>query len=87
MAKPLKLAYDYDCYLFFHGLNPPVYIDTGGARVYAKSVTEKGIYIFDAKLPFHAKESPIWTRVQSSVFLSSQPISPARGQQAGRPRT
>ena len=32
-----------------------------------------------AKLAFHAKESPIQTRVQSSVFASSQPISPAHG--------
>ena len=32
-----------------------------------------------AKLAFHAKESPIQTRVQSSVFVSSQPISPAHG--------
>ena len=29
------------------------------------------------KLAFHAKESPIRTRVQSSVFVSSQPTSPA----------
>ena len=32
-----------------------------------------------AKLAFHAKESPIRTRVQSSVFVSSQPISPSHG--------
>ena len=37
------------------------------------------LHIRIAKLAFHAKESPIQTRVQSSVFVSSQPISPAHG--------
>ena len=32
-----------------------------------------------AKLAFHAKESPVRTQVQSSVFVSPQPISPAHG--------
>ena len=60
-------------------LSPPVYIDTGRIEGYIRSVTKKGIYIFNAKVAFHAKESPIRTRVQSSVFASSQPISPAHG--------
>ena len=32
-----------------------------------------------AKLAFHAKESPIRTRAESSVFVYSRPISPAKG--------
>ena len=45
-----------------YGLNPPVYIDIGGARVTQSRFTEEEIYIRIAKLAFHAKESPIRTR-------------------------
>ena len=40
-----------------------------------------------AKLAFHAKESTIRTRERVFSLVSSQPISPAHVQQAGRPRT
>ena len=40
---------------------------------------EKEYTYLVAKLAFHAKESHIRTRVRSSVFVSSQPISPAHG--------
>ena len=49
-----------------YGLNPPVYIDTEGARVTQCRFTEKEIYIRIAKLAFQAKESPI--RTQDEVF-------------------
>ena len=52
-------------------LSPPVYIDTGGDKGYTKSVTEKGIFISDAKLAFHAKESPIRTRDKVFNLVSS----------------
>ena len=40
---------------------------------------EGNLHIHIAKLAFHAKESPIRTRVEPSVFVSSQPISLAHG--------
>ena len=54
-----------------YGLNPPVYIDTGGARVTQSRFTEKEIYNRIAKLAFHAKESPIQTRDEVFNLLSS----------------
>ena len=66
--------------------------DTEDSRTKRSRVTESRLqrkessYLV-AKLAFHAKESPIRTRVESSVFISSQPTSPAHGEQAGRPRT
>ena len=54
-----------------YGLNPPVYIDTGGARVTQSRFTEKEIYIRIARLAFHAKESPIRTRDEVFNLVSS----------------
>ena len=53
-----------------YGLNPPVYIDTEGARVTQSRFTEE-IYIRIAKLAFHAKESPIRTRDKVFNLVSS----------------
>ena len=79
MAKPLKSSlYDYD--------NESVHLRTKSSGLYRHredlglhKVGYKGRTYLVAKLAFHAKESPIRTRVQSSVFMSSQPISPAHG--------
>ena len=54
-----------------YGLNPLVYIDTGGGKGYTELVTEKEIYIRIAKLAFHAKESPIRTRDEVFYLVSS----------------
>ena len=61
------------------GLSPPVYIDTGRSRVTQGRLQGKESTYLVAKLAFHAKESPIRTQVQSSVFVSSQPIRLAHG--------
>ena len=54
-----------------YGLNPPVYIDTEGARVTQGRFTEEEIDIRIAKLAFHAKESPIRTRDEVFYLVSS----------------
>ena len=45
-----------------YGLNPPVYIDTGGGKGYI----EGNLHVRIAKLAFHAKEST--TRTWDEVF-------------------
>ena len=69
------------------GLTPPVYIDTKGTRVVQSRLQRNESSYPDAKLAFYAKESPIWTRVRVFGLVSSQPISLAHVQHAGRPRT
>ena len=54
-----------------YGLNPPIYIDTEGARVTQSRFTEEEIYIRIAKLAFHAKESPIRTWDDVFYLVSS----------------
>ena len=78
--------YDYD-YDHPYGLSPPVYIDTEGTRVVQSRLQRKESSYLGAKLAFHAKESPIRTRGRVFGLVSSQPISPAHVQQAGRLRT
>ena len=75
---------DYDC---LYGLTPPVYMDTEGTRVVQSRLQRKESSYPNAKLAFHAKESPIRTRVRVFGLVSSQPISPAHVKQAGLPRT
>ena len=52
-------------------LNPPVYIDTGGARVTQGRLKGGDLHIRIAKLAFHAKESPIRTRDRVFNLVSS----------------
>ena len=44
-----------------YGLNPPVYIDTGGVGLHKVGYKGGDLHIRIAKLAFHAKESPIRT--------------------------
>ena len=56
----------------FYGLNPPVYIDTGGGLgLHRVSYREGNLHIRIAKLAFHAKESPIRTRDGVLSLVSS----------------
>ena len=60
--------YDCDC---LYGLNPPFYIDTEGTRVVQSRLHRKEFSYLDAKLAFHAKESPIRTRDEVFNLVSS----------------
>ena len=51
---------------------PPVYIDTGGGLGLHRVGYKGGdLHIRIAKLAFHAKESPIWTRDEVFNLVSS----------------
>ena len=50
-----------------------------GLGLHRVGYKEGDLHIRIAKLAFHAKESPIRTRVESSIFVSLQPNSPAHG--------
>ena len=54
-----------------YGLNPPVYMDTEGAKVTQSWLQRRRSIIWIAKLSFHAKESPIRTRDEVFNLVSS----------------
>ena len=71
----MSSLYDYDC---LYGLDPPVYIDTGGGLgLYRVGLKRKETTCLAAKLAIHRTESPIWTQGKTFYLVSSQPISPA----------
>ena len=60
-----------------YGLNPPVYIDTGGGLgLHRVGYREGNLHIRIAKLAFHAKESPTRTRDEVFNLASSKSWSP-----------
>src|SRR3990170_369449 len=64
--------YDYDC---LYGLNPPVYIDTGGDYGCTKSVTEKGIFISGCQAchPRQGESHPdMGESLLSCIFMAHQ---------------
>ena len=71
----MSSLYHYDR---LYGLNPPVYIDTEGARVVQSWFTEKGIFISECQacLPRKGESHPD-TGVSSSVlYLHSPSVRP-----------
>ena len=68
----MSSMYDYDC---LYGLNPSIYIDTGGARVVQSRFTEKANSIYERQACHPRKgESHLDTGegLQSCIFIAHQ---------------
>ena len=68
----MSSLYDYDR---LYRLNPPVYIDTGGARVVQSRFTEEGIFISERQACLPRKgESHLDTggSLMSCIFMAHQ---------------
>ena len=80
----MSSLYDYD---YLYGLNPPVYIDTEGARVVQSRFTEKGIFTSKHQACLPRQGDSHSDTGEAFYLVSSWPISLAHVTQAGRPRT